>query len=67
MKYKALTEKEAAKMLGLSPRTLQKYRQECGPPKYIKIGRAVRYLPEDLKQFLKDNRVTPVYEKEWKE
>lgn len=65
MKHKALTEKEAAERLGLSHRTLQKYRQECGPPKYIKLGRAVRYLSKDLDEFLEDNRVTPVFKEEW--
>lgn len=66
MKHRGLTEKQAAKLLGLSHRTLQKYRQECEPPPYIKIGRAVRYLPADLDKFLEDNRITPILKEDWK-
>ena len=62
MGHRGLTEKEAAKRLGLSHRTLQKYRQECEPPPYVKFKTSVRYLIEDLDKFLEDNRVTPITE-----
>ena len=38
-----IDEKEAAKFLGISPRTLQGYRIKGGGPDFIKIGKSVRY------------------------
>jgi hypothetical protein len=46
-----LSEKALAKKWGINFRTLQKWRcQGIGPP-FIKIGIAVRYSPESIKQF----------------
>jgi excisionase family DNA binding protein len=47
-----LTEEEASKYANFSRRTLQKWRLTGGGPKYLKIGRAVRYRLEDLDAFL---------------
>jgi excisionase family DNA binding protein len=47
-----LTEEEAAEYSGFSRRTLQKWRVVGGGPKYLKIGRAVRYRADDLDAFL---------------
>ncbi len=45
-------EQTAAEMLGLSVKTLQKWRnQQCGPP-YIKLEAAVRYRVSDLERFV---------------
>jgi excisionase family DNA binding protein len=52
-----LTEKQAAKYLGLSPRTLQERRRQGMKPPYFKIGRSVRYKLKDLKDFLAQHRV----------
>lgn len=52
-----MRESEAAKYLGISPRTLQKYRYNREPPTYIKMGRAIRYLKSDLDSFLKEKRI----------
>jgi excisionase family DNA binding protein len=38
-----LTEKEAARLLSLSHRTLQAWRRQGVGPKFIKFGRSVRY------------------------
>ena len=64
MKSSALKEREAATYVGMSVSYLRQTRMEGnrkgrtpGPP-YIKIGRAVRYLIEDLDVWLKENRVT---------
>ncbi len=38
-----LTEREVARMLGWSPRTLQRRRWQGDPPAYVKIGSSVRY------------------------
>ena len=42
------TELEAAKYLNVSHRTLQKLRVVGGGPKFIKLGRKVRYRLADL-------------------
>jgi len=55
-----LTEKEAARYLGLSHRTLQMRRHMGQPPAYVKIGtRAVRYKVADLDSFMEAGRVEP--------
>jgi len=47
-----LNEKAAAEILGLSPRTLQRWRVTGGGPVYRKIGAtAVRYDERDLAAF----------------
>jgi predicted DNA-binding transcriptional regulator AlpA len=45
---------EAAKLLGLAPSTLEKYRCLGGGPKFIRLGsRAVAYDPDDLLKWAK--------------
>ena len=48
---------EAAKILGLSPQTLRNMRSKGEGPVYYKIGRAVRYLPDDIKKFRDQRRI----------
>ena len=44
-----LTEKEAAELIGFTPRFLQERRFRGGGPRYVAVSaRAVRYRPEDL-------------------
>lgn len=44
---------ETAKIVGLSPRTLNGMRADGSGPKYIKISpRRVGYHPDDIKQYL---------------
>lgn len=63
MKSSALKEGEAATYVGMSVSYLRQTRMEGNRkgrtpgPAYIKIGRAVRYLIEDLDTWLKENRV----------
>lgn len=52
-------EKESAVYLGLSVKTLQARRAAHKAPPYIKVGRSVRYLKEDLDNFLAACRVDP--------
>ena len=47
-----LTSEQAAEVLGLQPGTLQTYRTRGGGPRFRKIGRWVRYTPEDLQAWL---------------
>ncbi|MFL6353966.1 MAG: helix-turn-helix transcriptional regulator [Bryobacteraceae bacterium] len=46
------TDHEVARFLGLSVRTIQNWRFVNRGPRYIKIGRTVRYRQEDISAFL---------------
>lgn len=51
-----LTEEQASKYLGKIPeKTLQRWRIEGSPLKFVKLGKAVRYRQEDLDNFINDN------------
>ena len=43
-----LDTRESARLLGLSPRTLEKWRYEGSGPPFLKMGRRVLYTKEDL-------------------
>ena len=47
-----LNTEEAAKRLGLSPRTLERYRVSGEGPEFLKLGRAVRYAVSKLNRWL---------------
>lgn len=47
-----LTTRQAAKYLGLSMSTLNKWRCYGFGPKYLKLGRAVRYRLDELDRYL---------------
>lgn len=49
-----LTTKEAAKLLGIKPGTLEIWRSQGKSPKYMKIGRAVRYRLSDINEFMEN-------------
>lgn len=51
-----LTTEEAANILKLKPRTLDKWRAMQIGPEYIKIGETVRYDPKDIQQFVDTKR-----------
>jgi Helix-turn-helix domain len=52
-----LTEEQTARALGnLSVKTLQRWRWAGRGPRFIKIGAAVRYDPEDLAVFIEAGR-----------
>ena len=55
-----MNEEQAAKYIGLSKRTLQAYRFKQKPPTFVKMGKSVRYLKDDLDAFIEANRVEPV-------
>lgn len=50
-----LTEKRAARVLRVSPRTLQGWRHRGTGPPYVKLGTAVRYRRGDLKRYILDS------------
>ena len=47
-----LTEKQAAEILNIKPKTLSRWRWQGEGPIYRKIGGAVRYSVDDLKEFI---------------
>ncbi len=47
-----VTEHEASVILGLSVRTLQKWRLQGNGPRFVKLGHAVRYDPIELEHYI---------------
>ncbi len=47
-----LNDVQAAQHLGVSPHTLRTWRRLGTGPRYMKLGRAVRYQPRDLDSYL---------------
>jgi excisionase family DNA binding protein len=54
---RALTEGEVAEQLGLSVATLRAWRHRGRGPRFVRFGRAVRYLPADLAEFVRASAV----------
>ncbi len=52
-----VSEKEAARILGISVHTMRARRFKGLPPEFLKIGKAVRYEREALERFLASCRV----------
>jgi predicted DNA-binding transcriptional regulator AlpA len=52
MQTKFLNTPEAAEYLGLQPATLEAWRCRGGGPRFVKMGRAVRYTPADLYKYI---------------
>ena len=55
-----LTEKEVAAIRQFSDRTVRKMRLEGAIPS-VRIGRCVRYKPDDVEQFIQRHRVVGKY------
>ena len=53
-----VNEHQAAQVLGLSVKTLRRWRWSGRPPRFVKLGGAVRYDPADLAAFIKAARRT---------
>lgn len=54
---RALTEREVSDLLGLSFATLRAWRHRGQGPRFLRLGRAVRYLPADLEDFVRASAV----------
>ena len=54
-----LTEADAAALLLVSPKTLQKRRFDKKPPKYLSLNGTVRYRLSDLKEYLENSVIDP--------
>lgn len=57
----SLTTPEAAQFIGIKPATLEHWRWEKCGPRYLKLGRAVRYRLEDLNAWLEAQQVEPSF------
>jgi excisionase family DNA binding protein len=58
-----MTPREAAAYLHTSPSTLAKRRLSGDGPQFTRIGRAIRYLREDLDAWMASGRVRSTSEK----
>lgn len=58
--------KSAAKYLGLSHKTLEKYRVYGGGPRFLKMGHRARYLVADLDSWVGQNYYNSTSEYEGK-
>ncbi|HQQ76251.1 MAG TPA: helix-turn-helix domain-containing protein [Thermoanaerobaculia bacterium] len=54
-----LDENEAERYSGISKYTLRGYRRQRRGPIVVKLGRSVRYRPEDLSAFIAENVIPP--------
>ena len=54
---RALTEREVAERLGLSVATLRAWRHRGKGPRFLRLGRSVRYLPSDVDEFVRASAV----------
>ncbi|MCY4556787.1 MAG: helix-turn-helix domain-containing protein [Chloroflexi bacterium] len=52
-----LTTRQAAAWLGLSHRTLDRYRLRGGGPDFHRFGGCIRYFPGDLKRWAEERRM----------
>lgn len=59
---RALTEREVSDLLGLSVATLRAWRHRGQGPRFLRLGRAVRYLPADLEDFVSASAVNATVE-----
>lgn len=54
-----LTENQAAAVLKVSPRTLQAWRCTGKGPRFLRLGRTIRYRMSDLIEFTQSSLVDP--------
>jgi excisionase family DNA binding protein len=54
---KALTERQVAEQLGLSVATLRAWRHRGKGPRFLRLGRSVRYVPSDVDEFVRASAV----------
>lgn len=58
-----LDTKGAAAQIGFAPNTLEKLRVYGGGPRYVKMGRSVRYRVSDLEAYLAERVVESTSQK----
>lgn len=55
----AVDEREAAKIVDYTPAAMRLWRREGRGPAFIRVGRSIRYLPSDLRDWQRAHRVEP--------
>jgi len=50
-----LNQKQAAKILTVKEKTLEAWRTRGGGPRFKRIGRLIRYTPNDLQEFVRSS------------
>jgi predicted DNA-binding transcriptional regulator AlpA len=55
MDYSLISQKQAARILGLSPRTLERHRVAGTGPRYARLGRLIRYRQCDLSDWVESS------------
>ncbi|MEO7859195.1 MAG: helix-turn-helix domain-containing protein [Nitrospirales bacterium] len=59
MSYDALVDETAvAQQLAVEKKTLQAWRVRGGGPAFVKVGRLVRYKPDDVENWVESRRVS---------
>ena len=58
--WRALSERETASLLGLSVATLRVWRKIGKGPRFVRFGRAVRYIDSDVRRFIEASVVSVV-------
>ena len=62
MQNELLTEADVARQLRVDPRTLSRWRSLGTGPRYVRVGRAVRYVAQDLQTWLDDRQARSLAE-----
>jgi len=56
---RVLSDEQVAERLSISPFTLRAWRRKGAGPRFLKMGRAVRYRSEDVDEFVQAVLVEP--------
>lgn len=59
-----LTTRDAAEYLGMKPQTLEAWRCRGDGPRFVKLGRSVRYRQSDLDQWIESRTRSNTSEQE---
>lgn len=51
-----LSTMDAAKLLKCHPTTVKRWRRDKTGPRYVRLGRLIRYRPEDIDTWIDDNQ-----------
>ena len=57
-----LTQRQAAAVLGLSERTVERMRVAGNGPRFVRMGRSIRYRPADIENWIASRVVSSTSE-----
>ena len=55
----SISETEAARILGLAVQTLRNWRCQSRGPKYLKLGRAIKYDIYEIEKYMHEHTIDP--------